>query len=75
VEVFLYDRSSDIFTFIKIDDRIIHEDHTILLRYLEDRIHMMRLSSDDEISDRVVIEHHFTGDDKTSTISFREEYL
>lgn len=60
---------------IVIDDRIIHEDHPILFRYLEDRVHMLGLSTDDEIADRIIIEHDFTGNDAPSLVFFREEGL
>jgi hypothetical protein len=49
---------------------LIHEDHAILFAELEDGIEILRLSSDDEIADGVIVEHELTSYNHTSGITF-----
>ena len=55
----------DVLATIEVDDCIIHEHHTFLFRDFENRIHVMRLTTDDEISDRVIVEHDFSSNDSS----------
>ena len=54
---------------------IIHEDHTILFRCLEYRVHVLCITTDDEIADRVIVEHDLASDDTSSLVFAWEEYL
>ncbi len=54
---------------------IIHEDHTILFRCLENRIHLLGRSSDDEVAYGVCIDHDLTCYDSSSLILAWEKDL
>lgn len=47
-------------TFIQANECIIHEEHTFLSRSLENAIHMLSISSYNQISDRIIVEHDLT---------------
>ncbi len=47
-------------TFVETNERIIHEEHPFLSRSLENTIHVLRISSYDQISDRIIVEHDLT---------------
>ena len=65
----------DVSPLIEIDEGIIHEDHSILFSSFEDTIHMLCFSTDDEISDGIIVDHNLSRNHSSLIIRFWEENL
>ena len=65
--------SSDIDLMIsdEIFERLIHEDHIILLAELEYRVEMLCFTTDDEVAYGVIIEHDLSRYDESCRITLR----
>lgn len=62
-------------TFVEANECIIHEKHSFLARSLENTIHVLRISSYDQISDRIIVEHDLSCYNSSWSIFFWEKNL